>query len=139
MRITAYFFMMLIMDYCVIASARKLLLDFLRGGTSRKNFQKVCQSQSFRQKASLAYVKEYIREPSFHRPFRIYSTAYYIYTALIPCEYGWWVLTAVQAVSLEWSFIVHAVYSLLWFAFFSFEAPGKRHSRYAGRKYRKVR
>ncbi len=35
MRTAAFFLLMAILDYCVIGSARKILLDFLRGGEKK--------------------------------------------------------------------------------------------------------
>ena len=136
MRTAAFFLLMAILDYCVIGSARKILLDFLRGGTGKKNFKKVSQNQRFCQKATLSYVKHYIREPSFFRPFRFYSMAYYGYCALLPCKWALCVLAAAGIMPLRVTVLVLCIYNLGWFTLFCWEAPGKRHSRYAGRKYR---
>jgi hypothetical protein len=134
-RTAAFFLLMAILDYCVISSARKILLDFLRGNR-QKEFQKGFSKPDFCQKATLSYVKHYIREPSFFRPFRFYSMAYYGYCTLLPCKWALCVLAAAGIMPLRVTVPVLCIYNLGWFTLFCWEAPGKRHSRYAGRKYR---
>ena len=125
-------FLLLMMDAGVISVARKLLYDFLRGGCSRRRFRQIAQNQPLGRKITLTYVKAYIREPAFLFPFRLYAAAYHIFLALLPCKM---ILSAVLVFSGIQNFVYPAGYSLLWFALFSWEAPGKRHARYAGRKY----
>ena len=128
-------FLLLLLDAGVIVFARKLLYDFLRGGCSRKRFRQIAQNQPVWRKITLAYVKAYIREPAFLSPFRFYWTAYCIFLALLPCKM---ILSAVLVFSNLRNFVCPAVYSLVWFALFSVEAPGQRHSRYAGRKHQDI-
>jgi len=122
-------------DWTVIGCARKILKDFLRGGVSRQRFEKICRAQPLWQKALLRFVGSYIRTPAFFRPYRFYSAAYLLYLALIPLKPLW--LFRLEARDPGLGAAVCALYTLLWGLVFSIEAPGKRHSRYAGRKYRK--
>ena len=137
MRVVGLFLMLGILDCCVIISARELLLDFLRGGTSKKNFRRVSQSQHLWQKATLTYIRDFIREPAFLRPFRFYAAAYHLFLLLLPVQLALGVLTACGKIPFPEMSFASILYCLGWGVLFSWEHPGKRHSRYAGRKYRK--
>lgn len=135
MRTVALFLMLAMLELSIISSARKLLLDYLRGGTSKKSFRRVSQSQPFWQKATLQYVRGCIREPAFLRPFQFYASAYFICAALIPCKVFALALGAGGILPWRQTALGLILCCVAEFALFQWEAPGKRHSRYAGRKY----
>ena len=53
---------MLILDLVTISDLREFLLDFLRVKKSRKNANRVYKMQTLREKITLAFIKEHLKE-----------------------------------------------------------------------------
>ena len=69
MRFVGTLLFALILDISVILSARKIILDFLRGSCSKKTFRQVIENQPFAHKLSLSFIGDYINNPEFIRGF----------------------------------------------------------------------
>ena len=128
----------LILDISVVLSARKIILDFLRGACSKKQFGQLMEKQSFTNKLSLSFIEEYINNPEFLKPYSFYRYSYY--TFICVCIVKDFALLFRGYYTIDPNLVILINYSLciLFGVVFSIEAPGKRHSRYAGKKYKKI-
>ena len=71
-------FMAVIIDVSIILSGRSLLLDFLHGATSDREYRDIHESQTREKKLSLSYILNYIRYEPDVVVFKKYRLLYMI-------------------------------------------------------------
>ena len=134
----AIFVYALFLDTAVILSARKIILDFLRGSCSKKSFRQLIEKQSLTRKLTLSYIGDYIKNPEYRKPFSFYKYCYYTFLCLCPIKDIALLMSGNNPFDTSIMVIANYTFCIIFGIIFSVEAPGKRHSRYAGRKYNKM-
>ena len=129
----------LILDTTVIISARKIILDFLRGVCSKKRFRQIIKQQSFFHKLSLSFIIDYINNPDYRKPYLFYKYLYYTFLSICPVkDLALFFRECFNLIDPNIVVFINYALCIIFVIIFSFEAPGKRYSRYAGRKYNKI-
>ena len=128
----------LILDAGVISTARDIILDFLRGTCSKREFRKLMEKQSFTHKLSLRFIREYIKIPEYKKPYSFYLYSYYIFICVSIVKNIALLFREQLTIDPQIVIFINISLSILFYVVFSIEAPGKRHSRYAGKQYSKI-
>ena len=134
----AIFVYALFLDTAVILSARKIILDFLRGSCSKKSFRQLIEKQSLTRKLTLSYIGDYIKNPEYRKPFSFYKYCYYTFFFFFFIKDIALLMSGNNPFDTSIMVIANNTFCIIFGIIFSVEAPGKRHSRYAGRKYNKM-
>ena len=125
-----------IMDISVLFQAREIILDFLRGACSKKHFRQIVEMQSISNKLTLSFVGNYLKNPDFLKPYSFYRYTYYIFACVVcPLKNAALLFREYFCINSELVFMINLSICFIFGIIFSIERPGKRYSRYAGRKY----
>ena len=127
------YFLMIMLDKCVISDARRLLLDFLIGQRNRKHAKAIHAEQRFKDRVQMGYIQPMLKKYTI--AFKRYHTLYLIILySLIP-QYIAIVLFHIFAPDLIWYvFGIFLGIKLLLTIFYTLELGPQKMSVYAQKK-----